>query len=363
MIEGRRARYKATDGQLPGLNKWVRRMASALVFIQWENYVGGAGHPAFFDNDPISFHCRQERLHRLTTGDRLWLVSRNPDDGQYYFVAVLTIAALRRNPPDSETGQAFGEFAVECDRGKSLDLRERFQAEGLLRAFVFETGRPIKYGANIGHSLQTLRVLSEDDERVLNVALAQCQSHTQSLGSAVRGLWTKCDKSFADYFLGNWASRREPLAFLLYDPPPAVRQGLPVFIHSDKGLRLVARFVAREHVAGYKLTVEAVERTTARERIWSRYRANTFQPPSKQDFDTFWESQHGIRALFVMDEVVALPKVVAFKEYGRALEWGYPMGVGYRYLNFAQSVLLLRVANLPRKSHDLFLRGILSEGE
>src|SRR5260221_8622095 len=48
------------------------------------------------------------------------------------------------------------------------------------------------------------------------------------------GLWTKCGSVFADYFLKNWSRRREPLAFLLYDPPPALPAGAPVFIHSDK---------------------------------------------------------------------------------------------------------------------------------
>ena len=32
--------------------------------------------------------------------------------------------------------------------------------------------------------------------------------------------------------------------------------------------------------------------------------------------------------------------------YGRALGWGYPMGVGYRYLSGGQSVLLGRVVGM-----------------
>jgi len=53
------------------------------------------------------------------------------------------------------------------------------------------------------------------------------------------GLWTKCDAVFADYFLSNWTAREEPLAFLLYDSPPDVPSGAPVFIHSDGHLRLI----------------------------------------------------------------------------------------------------------------------------
>jgi hypothetical protein len=46
----------------------------------------------------------------------------------------------------------YGEFAVLAERSRSHDLRARFPAEGLLRALEFETGRPIKHGANIGQS-------------------------------------------------------------------------------------------------------------------------------------------------------------------------------------------------------------------
>jgi len=36
-------------------------------------------------------------------------------------------------------------------------------------------------------------------------------------------------------------------------------------------------------------------------------------PPTKEEFDKFWEAQHGVRGLFVMDEVTELPAPVAFK--------------------------------------------------
>ena len=64
-----------------------------------------------------------------------------------------------------------------------------------------------------------------------------------------------------------------------------------------------------------------------------------------------------------MDSVTAVPKPVAFKVYGNALQWGYPMGVGYRYLGFAQSALLLRIADLPPASNAHFLGSLLQSAE
>jgi hypothetical protein len=91
-------------------------MAAGVIFMQWDSYVGGANGPPFFSEDPLTFNARQERLHRLAEGDRLWIVSRCPDDGQYYFVAVLRIAQLIRNPPGSEKATLFGEYAIFADR-------------------------------------------------------------------------------------------------------------------------------------------------------------------------------------------------------------------------------------------------------
>ncbi|HEX5272135.1 MAG TPA: hypothetical protein VFW33_16675, partial [Gemmataceae bacterium] len=257
-------------------------MPTGVIFMQWASYVGGQDAPAFFTDAPLTFNSRQERLYDLTPGNRLWLVARCPDDGQYYFVAALEVAALTRNSPESDRGRLFGEYAVICDPANSLNLGKSFPAEALLRAFAFETGRPIKYGANIGQSLQTLRLLDDADERVLNAALGRVREKS---GESTCGLWTKCDAVFADYFLKNWAARREPLAFLLYDPPPALRPGAPVFIHSDKNLRIVARFLEGQYVAGHKQTVEKDERAAERERVWVRYRAQTLDPPTKPDFD------------------------------------------------------------------------------
>src|SRR4051812_40945235 len=113
-------------------------MPTAVIFMQWDSYLGGTNGPAFFTQDPLTFNSRQERLHQLAPGDRLWLVSRCPEDQQYYFIASLLIAGLARNPPGSEKERLFGEFAVVAERAKSHDLSRRFPAEALLRAFTFE---------------------------------------------------------------------------------------------------------------------------------------------------------------------------------------------------------------------------------
>lgn len=217
-------------------------MASAVIMMQWSSYIGQAGARGFFDVEPLTFNSRQARLHELGKNDVLWLVSRCLEDKQYYFVGVLHILDRRKNPSDSETTSEYGEFCLIADRERSYDLRRGFPAEGFLRALDFDTGKPIKYGASMGQSLQTLRFLSRTDERILGTALKRVLAHAAGPADQPTGLWTKCDAQFADYFAANWQQRREPLAFLLYDPPLLLPQGAPVFIHSDKTLRLVARF-------------------------------------------------------------------------------------------------------------------------
>src|SRR5438309_102425 len=126
-------------------------MASAVIFMQWESYESDTGQSVFFRHNPLTFNSRQERLHKLCGGDRLWLVARCPADQQYYFVAMLTIVATKRNEPGSPEA-AFGEFGLIADKPNSQDLGKRFPAEGLLRALQFESGKPINYGASIGHA-------------------------------------------------------------------------------------------------------------------------------------------------------------------------------------------------------------------
>ncbi len=217
-------------------------MNSAIAFIHWENYTYGPTGHGLFVAETVTFNSRQERLHRLSRGDWLWLVARCPEDQQHYFVAVLLVADFGRNPVDSPPGRAFGEFAVIADREASRDLGKTFPAEGLLRALNFETGKPIKYGAGLGQSLQTMRILAQEDERLLRTTLSRLDRDSATVLDMPFGLWTKCDHVFAEYFLKNWGANHRPLAFLLYDSPPVLPPGAPVFIHSDKKVRILATF-------------------------------------------------------------------------------------------------------------------------
>lgn len=309
----------------------------------------------------MTFNSRQDRLHKIAPGEKLWLVSRCPDDGQHYFVCVLQVTNQRHNRPDTEVGKEFGEFAVEANRSASHDLAKRFPCDGILRALQFETGKPVRVGAHIGQALQTIRFLSAEDKQVLDAANGQILAGKSPVLDAPFGLWTKCDGVFANYFWTNWQARREPLAFLLYDSPPVLPLGAPVFIHSDKNLRLLASFRGSQFITGYKPTADAEERVPERERIWTSFRASTIDPPDKAAFDKFWDAQHGVRSLFLMDNLSEFSAKVPFKVYGRALEWGYPMGVGYRYLTLSQSLLLLRTSELSEEAREPYLTPLLSQ--
>ncbi len=225
----------------------------------------------------------------------------------------------------------------------------------------FETGKPVRYGASIGQSLQTLRILDSSDEQILDVC---CQRLRKGRADDIHqpfGLWTKCNLIFAEYFLRNWNERRTPLAFLLFDPPPALPQGALVFVHSEKRLRFLARFCESQYVSGQKFTVDPHERRAERERIWATYRAGTISAPTKNDFDEFWEKEHGVRGLFMMDRLEAVSVPCPSSKYTRALEWGYPKGVGYRYLSLAQSYLLLRGAGLPTETTARFAQQLVAD--
>src|SRR5262245_51846606 len=154
-------------------------MDTALVFMQWDNYEAAPEKPLLFCDAPLTFNSRQERLHKLCPGDRLWLVSRCPADQQYYFVAVLSVAALKRNGLGGPECR-FGEFAVIGYRATIHKLGKRFPAEPVLRALQFESGKPIKYGASIGQALQTLRLLTTDDGVVLDRQLARVLSEKEA---------------------------------------------------------------------------------------------------------------------------------------------------------------------------------------
>jgi hypothetical protein len=158
-------------------------------------------------------------------------------------------------------------------------------------------------------------------QQVLDAILSRALTSGDGLTTDLPfGLWTKCDAVFADYFTRNWEERGEALAFLLYDSPPVFAPGSPVFIHSDKNLRLLARFRESQFVSGHKQTVPTEERLTERERVWSTYRERTVNAPSRAEFDVFWGRQNGVRALFLMDNILPLGSSCHFKEYGRSLE-------------------------------------------
>lgn len=336
-------------------------MTTAAAFIHWDNYANGLTGRGLSGPQPLTYSSSQERLHSLERGDRLWLVSRCPDDRQYYFVVCLTVSHLRRNPAGTPLEQMFGPFAVVADDSRSRDLGKRFPAEGLLRAFEFQGKQPIKFGAKLGQSLQTIRFLASTEEQVLDAALERIPNGAERILDTPFGLWTKCESVYADYFLKNWQAKGDALAFLLYDSPPVLTAGAPIFIHSDKNLRLIATFRSSEFVSGHKYTVEAEERLTERERIWSAYRAGTTDPPTKTEFDAFWDGQNGVRALFLLENVLFVEEACQFKTYGRALEWGFPIGVGYRYLSLSQCLLLSRCASIPEKYNEVYLRPLLQK--
>src|SRR4029077_6636304 len=133
-------------------------------------------------------------------------------------------------------------------RHRSIDLAQRFPADGLLRALQFESGKAIKFGASVGQSLQTIRLLSASDERVLDAALRRVDGGDSAALESPFGLWTKCDAGIARYFSKNWRRNQKRLAFLLYASSPLRASGAPVFIHSDKNLRLLASFRGSQYV-------------------------------------------------------------------------------------------------------------------
>jgi hypothetical protein len=64
-----------------------------------------------------------------------------------------------------------------------------------------------------------------------------------------------------------------------------------------------------------------------------------------------------------MDEIQELSSPCPFKDYAKALEWGFPTGVGYRYLTISQTYLLLRQSHLSTEASYLTLiRKAVSSG-
>lgn len=291
-------------------------------------------------------------------GDSIWLVSRHPDDKQYYFVCMLRVAELRRNDPAGEMGTQYGEYGIVADRVGSYALGRKFPAEVLLRSLAYESGRPIKHGASVGQSIQSIRLLNATDVILLNYCLNRVLAGLEPQ-PGMCALWTKCDRVFAEYFVANWTARRVPQAFLLYDSPPTLPIGAPVFIHSEQCLRLLARFRGSEFVASYKRTTEPDEQQSEKERCWNEYRAGTIAAPDRKDFEAFWGKQDSVRSLIVLDNFIPLPQAPQYKEYGRALEWGYPQGVGWRPLDLFQTHYLMNLGGVDATLTSFFLGAIL----
>lgn len=333
-------------------------MADAVCFISWESYSGGPDGRGFFNQEPLSFNSAQSRLHQVDVGDMIWLVSRHPDDKQYYLVCALRVAERRHNEASGDIARAYGEYGIVASRIGSYDLGQRFPVEVLLRSLAFESGRPIQHGASVGQSIQSIRIISPTDEILLNYCLNRVLAG-QEAQPGICGLWTKCDRVFADYFTANWTARRVPQAFLLYDSPPTLPLGAPVFIHSEQCLRLLARFRGAEFVASYKRTNDASEQRSEMERCWTEYRAGTIAAPEREEFEEFWGKQDSIRSLIVLDNFLELPHLSQFKEYGRALEWGYPTGVGWRPLDLFQTHYLMNLAGADGATTAFYFGAIL----
>jgi hypothetical protein len=317
-------------------------MPSLITYIQWGNYAGEDGMPPLFGVEPLAYNSNQDRLHLAEPGDTLWLVSRCPEDKQYYLVAKLTAARQERNGPESDFARLFGQYRLVMNRTMSRDLNRSVPAEGVLRAMTFDPAKPVRHGSSLGQSLQSVRMVSSIDEELLESVVARLDDPPAGAFKLVRGLWTKCDLEYAEYFRINAAAGREPQAFLLYDPPPSLPDGAPVFIHSDKAIRLIARYRASQFVAGHRFTCDAVDRDQERERIWRQFREGTINSPDRAAFDRFWIAQNGVRALLLLDQFHWLVQPLSFKSYSRVLDWGYPTGVGYRYLSHWQCACLSR---------------------
>ena len=96
-----------------------------------------------------------------------------------------------------------------------------------------------------------------------------------------------------------------------------------------------------------------------RERCWNEFRAGTIDAPSRADFESFWERQDGVRSVIVIDTLSAVPAASQYKEYGRALEWGWPAGVGWRPLDLFQSHYLMNVCGVEEATVSFYLGAML----
>jgi len=328
-------------------------MSELLAFVRWEEYQKRPDGLPLLAADPVSFNSAQARLHRVLNGERLWLVSRCPDDQEYYLVGFIKVEAKELNPPDSVEAQLFGTFRVVGRKATSADLGKRCVVTDLLYALSFSPRNPIKPGANIGQSIQTIRKLSHDDvsflDRLVEEVLATPRP-TGTLWNPVVGLWTKCSGQYALRFLENYEAQKRTQAFLLYDAQPWLPEGAPIFVHADRRLTLFARFFGSEAVRGYMPLYDQGVRDAERERIWALYRSNQRFPieGTKENFDRFWSAKRGVRSLIHIGDVSLLPRRPSWTEYGsKLLQWGMPTCVGYRHLTLRQAKALSEASGSP----------------
>ena len=195
-------------------------------------------HHRLFSSDPLTFNSKQERLHELAEGDRLWLVSRSPSNQQYYFVGSLFVREKKRNSPRAVKGGSSASLQLsQTDPGALTSVRasQRKDCSGHLS---LNPGEPVKHGASIGQSLQTLRFLSPNDDEALEAAFTANENVFPVRRIRHAAFGRNVTACLQITFSRTGQRRREPLAFLLYDPPPVLAVGAPVFIHSDKVIRL-----------------------------------------------------------------------------------------------------------------------------
>lgn len=327
-------------------------MSDLIAFIRWSEYEQRPDGYPFFGVDTVSFNSSQSRLHLAEPGDRVWLVSRNPSDQQYYLVGVLTVAFKEFNELGTLEYERFGQYRVTGKSSECVDLGLKLPIEDVIRSLSFEPVRPLAPDASIGQSIQTMRLLSKDDRFLLLRLLERIRSEAdpkpeRQVWNPVVGIWTKCSGAYARKFLENWQSSSTVQAFLLYDAQPFLPRRAPVFVHADAKLLLLARFAGSEVVRGYKPLYSEAERSSEMRRVWERYRAPLRKPieSSEAKFQEFWERKNGIRSLMLIREISALPRPIPWSEYGtKLLEWGMPTCVGYRYLTLTQVKTLANVS-------------------
>lgn len=141
-------------------------MASGMIVFKWQSYIGVDIGMPFFSRRPLTYNCKQKRLHNLERGDFLWLVSRNPDDKEYYIVGRLQVEDKRMNPSNDELAK-FGKYQIIARESGSVDYGRKCLADKIVRKLNFETGKGVSENYPLGNSLQSIRFLNKSDEQFL----------------------------------------------------------------------------------------------------------------------------------------------------------------------------------------------------